>query len=120
MTDQPIPTVTDADVDQVVRRDFPPYLVDEVLALLLEYGAQSWEREAPRVRLAVLKLSGGDPDSLSLHLAVARLDYRDVLAHAEYPGYFTHVSPGRSLPKTEIQRIIDEDWKQYQDWLKRS
>jgi hypothetical protein len=42
MTNQPIPTVTDADVDQVVRRDFPPYLVDEVLALLLEYGAQAW------------------------------------------------------------------------------
>jgi len=120
MTDQPIPSVTEVDVERIARRDFPPDMIDEVLAVLLEYGTEAWEREVPRVRLAVLKLADGDLERLRFHMGVARLDYRDVLAPAEYPGYLRRVSPAGNLPETEIQRIIDGDWKQYQAWLKRS
>jgi hypothetical protein len=51
----------------------------------------------------------------------AKSDYRDVLAAAEYPGYFRQVpgpGPGQ-VPADEEQRIIDADWKQYHDWFTR-
>ena len=64
---QPTPNVTDADVERVVRRDFPAERVDEVLA-------------------------------------------------TGYTKKWFHID---KLPEDEKQRIIDADWKQYQDWLER-
>ncbi len=51
------PTVTAADVERIVRRNFPPEQVRSVLTVLNEYGAEEWQRETDRVRLAVLKLA---------------------------------------------------------------
>jgi len=55
---QPTPTVTAADVERIVRRDFPAERTAEVLAMLDEYGTEEWQRETHRVRLAALKLAG--------------------------------------------------------------
>ena len=44
-THQPTPTVSDDDVERVVRRDFPGERVSEVLRLLAEYGTERYERE---------------------------------------------------------------------------
>ena len=59
MTTQPTPKVTGADVERIVRRDFPADKVSEVLAILDQYGKESWHREPHRVRLAALKLAAG-------------------------------------------------------------
>ena len=59
MPSQPTPTVTSADVERVVRRDFPADRFTEVLAILAEYGTERWHREPDRVRLAALKLTAG-------------------------------------------------------------
>lgn len=115
---QPTPNVTQADVERVVRRDFPPERVAEVLAMLEEYGPVEY-REPERVRLAVLKLAAGNLERLRYELEGAKCDYRDVLGPAEYPGYRKKVSPRAKLSSQEEQRIIDADWKQYQDWLRR-
>jgi len=40
---------------------------------------------SPRLQLAVLKMSEGDPQKLKQNIELARIDYRDVLAYAEYP-----------------------------------
>lgn len=51
---QPTPNVISADVERVVRRDFPADRFADVMAMLNEYGVGSWQREGGRVRLAAL------------------------------------------------------------------
>ena len=116
---QPTPTVTAVDVERIVRRDFPADHTVEVLAMLDEYGRETWQREPHRVRLAALKLAAGDLKRLRYEIESAKRDYRDVLAPAEYPGYAKLVFRSEELTQDEQQRIIDADWRQYQDWLAR-
>ena len=119
MTTQPHPIVTAADVERIVRRDFPADRTVEVLALLDEYGEEDWQREPDRVRLAALKLAAGDLERLRSEIEGAKRDYRDVLGPAEYPGYTQRMFRIAELPQDEQQRIIDADWSQYQEWLGR-
>src|SRR5262245_36909978 len=119
MITQPTPTVTGADVERIVRRDFPPERAAEALAMLEEYGTDDWQREPHRVRLAALKLAGGDLTRLRYEIEGAKCDYRDVLGPAEYPGYTKRMFHIEKLSEDEQQRIIDADWRQYQDWLTR-
>lgn len=102
-----------------MRRDFPPGRAAEVLAILNEYGKDTWQREPDRVRLAALKLAAGNVERLRDHVESAKRDYRDLLAFAEYPGYGERMFGMEKLPPTEQERIIEADWRQYQDWLTR-
>jgi len=119
MRTQAIPSITRADVERVARRDFPAERVSEVLALLDQYGAEAWQREPDRVRLAALKLAAGSFEQLRYQVESAKRDYRDVLAPAEYPSYTQRMFRIAELPQNEQERIIESDWKQYQDWLTR-
>ena len=69
---QPTPNVTAADVERVVRRDFPADRFADVMAMLNEYGTEDWQREADRVRLAVLKLAAGSLSSCATRSRVPR------------------------------------------------
>jgi hypothetical protein len=115
---QPVPRISEADVERVVHRDYPPEVVPVVLAALQEYGAKSWHNEPARVRLAVLRLADGHLEKLHQELAVAKEDYRDVLAVAEYPEYFRAMGWIDRNPQKR-QEIIAADLKQYQDWVQR-
>jgi hypothetical protein len=117
--DQPIPEVTEKDVIRIVQRDFPTKQFDAVMSNLNDYGTEDWQRGVNRVRLAVLKLAGGDLQALRREIDVAKSDYRDVLAYAEYPKYMQKVSPSARLSEVERERIIRADWTQYQSWLNR-
>ena len=120
MPKQLTPNVTSADVERIVRRDFPADRFADVMAMLNEYGAdESWQRGANRVRLAALKLAAGSIERLRYEIEGAKADYRDVLGPAEYPSYGKRVGGRKKLPPEEEQRIMDSDWKQYQDWLTR-
>ena len=116
---QPIPEVTENDVIRIIQRDFPAKQFDAVMSILNEYGTENWQRGVNRVRLAVLKLAGGDLQALRREIDVAKSDYRDVLAYAEYPEYMQKVSPSGGLVEEEGERIIRADWTQYQSWLNR-
>ena len=111
MVDQPVPKVTAADVERIVRRDFSAERVAEVLAILGRFAAP----EPHRVRLDALKLAAGDVARLERTVQLASTDYRDVIAQAEYPSYMVFV-PGPS--QSAEAQIIDADWKQYQKWLR--
>lgn len=111
--------VTDADVERIVRRDFAPSQVDEVLTLLATYGTADWEREAPRVRAAILKLADGDIEHLRRELDVAKRDYRDVLLGAEYLTYGALTLRNSNPSAEDAQRAIDADWSRYEAWLRR-
>jgi hypothetical protein len=118
------PTVTSVDVERIVRRHFPADQVAEALAVLNEYGKEDWQREPHRVRLAVLKIVSGKLKSLRIMIKGAQSNYDIVLNHllpkAEYPSYRRRMRIcGPPLSPDAWQRIIDTDWKQYQDWLTR-
>jgi hypothetical protein len=116
---QPIPKVTEIDVIRIVQRDFPAEQFEAVMSILNEYGTEDRQRGVNRVRLAVLKLAGGDLQALRREIDAAKSDYRDVLAYAEYPEYMQTVPPSGGLAEDERNKIIRADWKQYQSWLNR-
>jgi hypothetical protein len=117
---QPIPDVTLADVERIARRDFPEERFALVMAMLNEYGAESYHREQPRVMLAALKLANSSVEALRAHVNAAKTDYRDVLMGAEYPGYSREISGVRVRPTAKRrQQIIDDDWAQYEMWLRK-
>jgi len=78
-------TLSREDVVAAVRAHFPRADVSAILAMLDEYGAQSWERERDRVQRAIVNLSEGDEGKLRYFLDVAKRDYRDVLFWSERP-----------------------------------
>ena len=112
---QPVPSVTRKDVERVARRDYSN--AKETVAILDEYGRESWQRERHRVQLAIMKLAAGDLTALRAHLETAKRDYRDVLAFAEYPRYHCEVFPGSELADPRVKEVIVADWKQYREWL---
>jgi len=92
----------------------------EALAGLALYGVVPHEREAPRVRLAIVKLSAGQLDRVKDLVGQAKQDYRDVLMWAEFP------DEGRSLWTTsartpeqqkELSAIRQRDLEQHARWL---
>jgi hypothetical protein len=116
---QPIPTVTAEDLERLVRRDFPPDEYDSVMTLLNEYGTENWHREKLRVHLAILRLVEGHFEQLRAHVDMAKHDYRDVLAYAEYPNYMREVPPSEMIDDSTREEIIKRDWRQHQEWLNK-
>ena len=115
---QPTPKVSEADVFRVAERDFGKDSVPGVLAILERYGTEDWQLEVVRVRLAILKVAGRDIVRLQSAADRAQVDYRDLLAPAEYPGYSRlSYQEVNDLPPDDQKRLIESDWKQYEDWL---
>jgi len=114
-----VPRVTAADIERVVRRDFPEAQVADVLAMLAEYGTEIWHKERERVRLAALKLANGDVGKLRSTIDRAKLDYRDVLAPAEYPKFMQEGMRFRRLRSRDREVIYTDDWQQYERWFKK-
>ena len=90
---------------------------------LATYGRESYELEHDRVRLAILKLSGGDVGTALSMVAAAKRDYRDVLMWAEYPEEGTATWALRpNLTQEDKERLAElrrRDRKQYEEWLKK-
>jgi len=70
---QPTPSVTEDDVERIMRRDYPATIAVEILDLIAT--VRVWEK--PRVVLACLKIANGDLDRLRANLADASGYYRD-------------------------------------------
>ncbi len=116
---QPVPKVSESDVVRVVQREFPSAQFETVMSVLNEYGTEDWHHEGCRVRLAVLKLATGNLEVLRRKTEVAKCDYRDILAYAEYPEYMKKVSPDSDLPKKQVRAVVARDWSQYEKWLNK-
>ena len=80
---------------------------------LLKYS----DKESPRVHLAILKLSEGDTDKLMSFIEAAKVDYRDVLAWAEYPEQLRSGKTRYNTPLEEYEAILRADRTQYEAWL---
>jgi hypothetical protein len=92
---------------------------DALLRLLDRYGSREGDRERERVQLAILKLSAGDPVKLRHCVEAAQLDYRDVLAWAEYPEQMSTGKTVFNAPPDEVEKIKHRDREQYLSWLEK-
>ena len=110
-------TATRELVLSIIKRDFPTEDTEAVIARLDAYGKEPHERERERVHLAVLRLSEGDSAKLLYWIDIAKQDYRDALAWAEYPSQMR--APVNADPD-QVKRISQEDRKQYLAWLSRT
>lgn len=110
--------VSDPLIDKI-RQTFPGENPADVLKILELYGADGGERETPRVRLAVLKLCGGDLGELLEMINAAKGDYRDVLAWAESPNQL-RISPAELvvMPPEASNEVREKDCRQYLAWLR--
>lgn len=98
---------------------FPGHLPEKILQLLDEYKPRFAET-APRVQLAILKLSNGDLNLLRHHLDAAKRDYRDVILPAENPEFLrVGIADWIALSEDEKERITDSDVHQYLEWIHR-
>ena len=106
---------------QKIRQYWPDEDPQAVLDILNTYGDSEMERGRGRVHLAILKLCEGKLEKLPDLIAMAKQDYRDVLAYAEYPEQmklgFLQL---RNLSSSERKAIKERDEKQYKHWLKNS
>jgi len=102
-----------------IKKMWPDADTQEILNLLNEYGTESYETGQTRVQLGILKLSGGDLKRLPDLVKMAKVDWRDILAYAEYPEEMrTPPAKMRDMPKEESQSIRERDRRQYEKWLK--
>lgn len=107
---------TEAKLESKLKRLFPETENRlEAQAILDTYGQESYEQEQTRVRLAILKLVGSNPniDKLKKYTSAAKTDYRDVLSWAEYP----RQSKNWSAKNDEKHQLIAADLNEYQAWL---
>jgi hypothetical protein len=111
--DLPIRAVTQADVERLVRREFSPADAEQALTILGEYT----DRETQRVRAAAIKLSDGDLTHLRQAVSVAQVDWRDVLAPAEFPSQCGNRFDQSTEPEKEA--IRRRDWDVYWRWFVR-
>ena len=85
--------------------------------LLEQYGSDADEPHPERVRLAILKLSGGDITALPAHIEGAKEDHEDTLWWAESPHQTRAALANRSLTSAESDRLAAEDRAEYERWL---
>jgi len=101
-----------------ITRYWPDVNPEEVMSVLDEYGKENYERERNRVQLAILKLSAGQRNQLPKLVKMAKGDYRDVLAYAEYPAEMRlGFVKMRELSPEEAQAVRQRDREQYLKWL---
>ncbi len=90
---------------------------EKVITILNRYGTEPYEQEIVRVQLDILKLAGNSIEDVEKWVAIAKKDYRDILASAEYPGQL--LAPTWRMPKDEVSRIQTTDRNQYEEWVNK-
>jgi hypothetical protein len=105
---------TDASVERFFKWLFGGRAdAEELYGELLRYNGYDPER----VRLAVLKLSEGEPEQVRRYVEAAQTDYRDVLAWAGYPEQLRSGATRFNTSREEYEAILTRDRDQYRQWM---
>lgn len=116
--DQPVAKIKFEDIVRIIERDYSSYGKEKVLDVLKEYSSDS-EKLNNRVWAGALKISSGNLERLKENIETAKIDFRDIVAIAEYPKYSEQVGfDTDEFTEEELNDIIKDDWGQYQNWLK--
>ena len=113
---QPAATVTEQDVYRVLHRDYAPADHEAIGAAIAALDV----REKWRVVMACFKNGAGDATKVLGQLGEASGYWREIISEAEYPLAYRKIFRMDKLSEGERQAIYDADWKQYQEWLRRS
>ena len=89
---------------------------DEVQAILSEYGTESFHREIPRIKSAILKVAGANLEEIKRCTDIACCDYRDILCMAEYPNQSGRWGLKEKNPE-KYKKLVENDLKQHQEWI---
>lgn len=116
--EQKIPSISNDDINRIIKRDFPQLKPSEIEDVLKGYNSES-ERGKNRVYASILKLSNGNIKLIREYVEKANIDYRDVIALSEYPNYSEYAFEDE-LPVQKKKQLIDDDWKQYEAWLDKT
>jgi len=81
-----MPEWSDAQLMRYLDDSLPTADHAEARALLETYGERTFEREVARVRRVLLQSCDGSVDRLRKLVAIAKVDYRDVLIRDPGPG----------------------------------
>jgi hypothetical protein len=113
-----MPRISRKKVLEMISRYWPGVDPDEITKILDGYGLENHEQGRSRVQLAILKLCEGDKERLPELVRMAKTDYRDVLAYAEYPEEMQlgFVGMGKLSPE-EARDVRRRDRDQYLRWL---
>ena len=105
-------------VERKVKSLFPNQDHAEILKLLDNDLPSFWGLE--RMQLDILKLSDGNIDQLEHYIGVAKSerDFMKVIELAESPES-SRFNDQKDLFWGEHKRLIERDFKQYLDWLKK-
>ena len=110
---QYVPTVSESDIERIVRRDYSSDLHPAIREMIRGVDV----REKARVILACLKNANGDLQKLKGELANASGWWREIISEAEYPNYTKKMFRIDRLSAIEQERIIERDKNQYLTWL---
>jgi hypothetical protein len=88
----------------------------EALQLLNSYGTTEFDHGTDRVRIAALYNARGSLERLAAQMELANIDYRDVLASAEYRSVMA-LPVDAGLGSDAYIAAIQEDTTRYQAWL---
>jgi hypothetical protein len=81
-----MPEWSDAQLMRYLDDSLPTADHEEARALIATYGERTFEREVSRVRRVLLQSCDGSLDRLQKLVAMAKVDYRDVLIRDPGPG----------------------------------
>ena len=113
-----MPRITSKKTLEKIKYYWPDEDPEKILMILRQYGQEDYEKESPRIQLAIIKLSDGDLEKLVEYVNLAKRDYRDVLAYAEYPEEIRTGFVGmQKLTEEEARAIRERDREQYLNWL---
>jgi hypothetical protein len=110
---QYVPNVTEADIERVVKRDYPTEAQSSIFEMIRAVEV----REKPRVILACLKNGRGELQKLKGELTNADGYWKDIISEAEYPNYTKKMFRIDRLSQEDKQLLIDQDRNQYLLWL---
>jgi hypothetical protein len=99
-------TSTRDSVIAAIELAFPGRDLPHLLTIVDRYGTEPHEREAERVRLAIVELSEGDEQRLQHLVQAAKVDYRDVLACKQ----LGPISPAQGERLQREARAVIDKW----------
>jgi hypothetical protein len=112
---EPVARVSDKTIERLLLREFGNHACEAEEKFLRVKCDTPGGRN--RISAAILKLSNGDLDKIDHYIDLCNLDFRDVVAPAEYPRY-TAVA-FNEIPRWKQRQFYLADWKEYSYWLRK-